>query len=61
VAVWGNRAALQAPSVVERHKMLGAEITSNTPEEMRALTEAKMKKWCDAARAAGIQPQQKRA
>ena len=51
------RAALQAPIVVERHKTLGAEITSNTSEEMRALTEAEMKKWGDAARAAGIQPQ----
>ena len=51
------RAALQVPSVVERHKTLGAEIVSNTPEEMRAFTEAEMKKWGDAARAAGIQPQ----
>ena len=51
------RAALQVPSVVERHKTLGAEIVSNTPEQMRAFTEAEMKKWGDAARAAGIQPQ----
>jgi tripartite-type tricarboxylate transporter receptor subunit TctC len=51
------RAALQVPSVVERHKTLGAEIVSNTPEEMRAFTAAEMKKWGDAARAAGIQPQ----
>jgi tripartite-type tricarboxylate transporter receptor subunit TctC len=51
------RAALQVPSVVERHKTLGAEIISNTPEGMRAFTEAEMKKWGDAARAAGIQPQ----
>ncbi len=43
--------------MVERHKTLGAEIVSNTPEEMRAFTEAEMKKWGDAARAAGIQPQ----
>jgi tripartite-type tricarboxylate transporter receptor subunit TctC len=51
------RAALQVPSVVERHKTLGAEIVSNTPEEMRAFTAAEIKKWGDAARAAGIQPQ----
>ncbi len=51
------RAALQVPSVVERHKTLGADIVSNTPDEMRAFVEAEMKKWGDAARAAGIQPQ----
>jgi len=50
------RAALQVPSVVERHKTLGADIVSNTPDEMRAFVEAEMKKWGDAARAAGIQP-----
>jgi hypothetical protein len=44
-------------SVVERHKTLGAEIISSTPEEMHSFTEAEMKKWGDAARAAGIQPQ----
>jgi len=51
------RAALQVPSVVERHKTLGADIVSNTPDEMRAFVDAEMKKWGDAARAAGIQPQ----
>jgi tripartite-type tricarboxylate transporter receptor subunit TctC len=51
------RAALQVPAVVERHRTLGAEIVSNSPEEMRAFTQAELVKWGDAARAAGIQPQ----
>lgn len=51
------RAALQNPTVVDRHKTLGAGIVSNTPEQMRAFVQAEMEKWGAAARAAGIQPQ----
>ncbi|HYF07481.1 MAG TPA: tripartite tricarboxylate transporter substrate binding protein [Acetobacteraceae bacterium] len=51
------RAAMRNPVVVDRHRVLGAEIVTNTPEEMRAFCEAEMRKWGDAARAAGIQPQ----
>ena len=51
------RAALQNPTVVDRHKTLGAEIVSNSPDEMRAFVQAEMEKWGAAARAAGIQPQ----
>ncbi|MBR0648408.1 tripartite tricarboxylate transporter substrate binding protein [Roseomonas terrae] len=51
------RAALQNPTVVDRHKTLGAAIVSNSPEEMRAFTQAEMEKWGAAARAAGIQQQ----
>jgi tripartite-type tricarboxylate transporter receptor subunit TctC len=51
------RAALRNPTVVERHTTLGAGIVSNTPEEMRAFTQAEMEKWGAAARAAGVQPQ----
>ena len=51
------RAAMANPTVVERHRALGAEIVTNTPGQMRAFCEAEMVKWGDAARAAGIQPQ----
>jgi tripartite-type tricarboxylate transporter receptor subunit TctC len=51
------RAALRTPTVVDRHRTLGAEIVSNTPEEMRAFVQAEMEKWVAAARAAGITPQ----
>ncbi|MBR0660605.1 tripartite tricarboxylate transporter substrate binding protein [Neoroseomonas oryzicola] len=51
------RAALQNATVVDRHKTLGAEIVSNSPDEMRAFVQAEMEKWGAAARAAGIQPQ----
>ncbi|MBR0673243.1 tripartite tricarboxylate transporter substrate binding protein [Neoroseomonas soli] len=51
------RAALRNPTVVDRHKTLGAEIVSNSPDEMRSFVQAEMEKWGAAARAAGIQPQ----
>lgn len=51
------RAAMTNAVVVDRHRTLGAEIVTNTPEQMRAFCEAEMVKWGDAARAAGIQPQ----
>jgi tripartite-type tricarboxylate transporter receptor subunit TctC len=50
-------AALRAPEVVERHRALGAEIATSTPEEIRRFTQAELDKWGDAARKAGIEPQ----
>jgi tripartite-type tricarboxylate transporter receptor subunit TctC len=50
-------AALRRPEVVERHRTLGAEVATGTPDEARRFCEAEMKKWGDAARSAGIQPQ----
>jgi len=51
------RAALQNPTVVDRHKTLGAAIVSSSPDEMRSFVMAEMEKWGAAARSAGIQPQ----
>ena len=51
------RAALQNPTVVDRHRTLGAAIVSNSPDEMRSFVQAEMEKWGSAARSAGIQPQ----
>lgn len=51
------RGALRNPTVVDRHKTLGAEIVSNSPDEMRSFVQAEMEKWGAAARAAGIRPQ----
>jgi tripartite-type tricarboxylate transporter receptor subunit TctC len=50
-------AALRRPEVVERHRTLGAEMATSAPEDARRFCEAEMKKWGDAARQAGIQPQ----
>jgi len=50
-------AALQRPDVIDRHRILGAEIVTSTPEAMRAFCQAEMTKWGDAARKAGIAPQ----
>lgn len=53
----GCVAALRQPEVVERHRALGADVKTSTPEESRAFVEAEMEKWLDTARKAGIQPQ----
>ena len=50
-------AALRRPEIVERHRALGAEVVTSAPEEARRFCEAEMKKWGEAARKAGIQPQ----
>jgi len=50
-------AALNRPDVLERHRTLGAEVATLTPEQSRDFTIAEMEKWGAAARAAGIQPQ----
>ena len=51
------RAALRNPTVVDRHRTLGASIVSNLPEDMRAFVQAELDKWGAAARAADIRPQ----
>lgn len=50
-------AALNRPEVLDRHRTLGAEVATLTPEQSRDFTIAEMEKWGAAARAAGIQPQ----
>ncbi len=50
-------AALRRPEVVDRHRTLGAEITTSSPQETRAFVTAELEKWMSAAKAAGIQPQ----
>lgn len=50
-------AALRRPEVVEKHRTLGAEVTTGSADDARRLVESEMRKWGDAARQAGIQPQ----
>jgi tripartite-type tricarboxylate transporter receptor subunit TctC len=49
--------ALKAPDVQERLKASYLEPLGSTPEEFGRFIEAEHKKWGDAARAAGIQPE----
>jgi tripartite-type tricarboxylate transporter receptor subunit TctC len=50
-------AALKRPEVMEKHRVLGAEVVTSTPEQIRAFTESEMRKWGEAAHKAGIVPQ----
>ncbi|MDB5416172.1 MAG: Tripartite-type tricarboxylate transporter, receptor component TctC [Rubritepida sp.] len=50
-------AALNRPDVQDRHKTLGAEVATLTPEQSRDFTISEMEKWGAAARSAGISPQ----
>ncbi|WP_424814218.1 tripartite tricarboxylate transporter substrate-binding protein [Roseococcus sp. YIM B11640] len=50
-------AALSRPEVLDRHRTLGAEVATLTPEQSRDFAISEMEKWGAAARAAGIQPQ----
>lgn len=50
-------AAVRRPEVVDRHKVLGAEVATSSPEAMRRFCQAEMEKWGEAARKAGIVPQ----
>jgi tripartite-type tricarboxylate transporter receptor subunit TctC len=49
--------AVTRPEIVERHRALGAEVTTSTPDETRRFVQAEMEKWGAAARAAGVQLQ----
>ncbi|MDB5372431.1 MAG: tripartite tricarboxylate transporter substrate binding protein [Belnapia sp.] len=51
------RAALARPEVLDRHKVLGAEVVTSSAEDMRRFCAAELAKWGDAARKAGIVPQ----
>jgi tripartite-type tricarboxylate transporter receptor subunit TctC len=51
-------AALRRAEVIERHRTLGAEVVTSTPEAARAFAQAEMDKWLEAAKKAGIQPGQ---
>jgi tripartite-type tricarboxylate transporter receptor subunit TctC len=50
-------AAVKRPDVVERHRMLGAEVVTSSPDETRSFVQSELEKWGAAARAAGVQPQ----
>jgi tripartite-type tricarboxylate transporter receptor subunit TctC len=50
-------AALRRPEIVEKHRTLGAEIVTSTPDQARAYVVAEMQKWVEAAQKAGIRPQ----
>jgi tripartite-type tricarboxylate transporter receptor subunit TctC len=50
-------AALRNPIVLDRHRVLGAEVISTSPAETRAFVQAELTKWGAAARLAGIEPQ----
>ncbi len=51
------QAALRREDVLARHRSLGAEVVTSTPEQSRDFAQAEMEKWGAAARAAGITPQ----
>ncbi|MBC7434056.1 MAG: tripartite tricarboxylate transporter substrate binding protein [Rubritepida sp.] len=50
-------AALRNPVVLDRHRVLGAEVVSSSPAETRDFVRAEMAKWGETARRAGIEPQ----
>ncbi|MDP3417195.1 tripartite tricarboxylate transporter substrate binding protein [Falsiroseomonas sp.] len=50
-------AAVTRPDVVARHQQLGAEVVTSNPDETRSFVQAEMEKWGNAARAAGVRPQ----
>ena len=53
-------AALRRPEVVERHRTLGAEVATGSPEETRRLCEAEMEKWGRGARRPASSPSRRR-
>jgi tripartite-type tricarboxylate transporter receptor subunit TctC len=50
-------AALQRPDVIEKHRVLGAQVVTSTPAQIHAFVMAEMAKWGEAAHKAGIRPQ----
>ena len=50
-------AALRNSTVLDRHRVLGAEVVSTTPAETRDFMRTELVKWGEAARRAGIEPQ----
>ena len=53
-------AAMANPVVVDRHRTLGADIVTSTPDALRAFVQAELTKWGEAARAAGVEMQNAR-
>ncbi|MEI6159416.1 MAG: tripartite tricarboxylate transporter substrate-binding protein [Roseococcus sp.] len=49
--------ALRREDVLARHRTMGAEVVTSTPEQSRDFVQTEMEKWGAAARAAGITPQ----
>ncbi|WP_291299074.1 tripartite tricarboxylate transporter substrate binding protein [Elioraea sp.] len=49
--------ALKLPVVIDRHRILGAEVVSSSPEEITRFVAAELEKWGAAAAAAGIEKQ----
>ena len=49
--------ALRSPEVQERLKASYLKPLGGTPEDIGRFIESEHKKWCDAARAPGIQPE----
>ena len=50
-------AALRQPLVLDRHRVLGAEVVTTEPAETREFVRAELAKWGETARRAGIEPQ----
>ena len=50
-------AALRQPTVLDRHRLLGAEVVTTEPAETRDFVRAELAKWGETARRAGIEPQ----
>ncbi|WP_144186627.1 Bug family tripartite tricarboxylate transporter substrate binding protein [Elioraea rosea] len=50
-------AALKVQSVVDRHRTLGADIVTTSPEETARMVATELAKWGDAAAKAGIEKQ----
>lgn len=50
-------AALKVPSVIDRHRTLGADIVTTSPEETARMVATELEKWGDAAAKAGIEKQ----
>ncbi|MBR0665118.1 tripartite tricarboxylate transporter substrate binding protein [Roseomonas hellenica] len=53
-------AAMRNPTVVERHRTLGADIVTSDPDSLRSFVQAELTKWGEAARAAGVELQNAR-
>lgn len=53
-------AAMRNPTVVDRHRTLGADIVTSDPDTLRSFVQAELTKWGEAARAAGVELQNAR-
>jgi tripartite-type tricarboxylate transporter receptor subunit TctC len=53
-------AAMRNPTVVDRHRTLGADIVTSDPDSLRSFVQNELTKWGEAARAAGVELQNAR-